>query len=435
MLALTIVFGVVTLFACVSCTSHQFNESNPSVFILNGHHQEEFLVEMPLDCDYVESFSVVDFYFNLKPDTIPKLLAELLKEEQDLKVELLFNLTKIETTTYEEYNDLKILLGIDLFDFKTIFGKLNVSFTEILEDFHVNPIIVSKLIYLFKINLNDLLANKGNDAKIKELILSGHFNDESFDEALLVLGITYEEFYYFIKPYVLYQLSSLTLFEFKTLGKAFWILLENLDKVFDFYSVTFVDVFNYEQLNNVLQKYYIKLNQQKISGTFVEESKVFTSSLINENWKHIKEHANIFGITLDKCFLYNFVDVNYVNSHVVELTSSKANYNFMPHKRVENNLENCSYVAEINGSIAINTFPIVLHENNHLTAIKTPNDVFKIGAPLICDGNLYGIAEMDNVNEIIFATLEPDKRYVSGVVKTHFNILNLLICCFLLIAI
>lgn len=434
MLLSTLFLCFVALFGRVLCASLQFDKNKPSaVLISNGGHHEEFLKEIELDCDYTESFYVVDFYFNLKPDAVPKLLAELLQEEQNLKMELLFNLTKIERTTFEEYNDLKNLLGIDLFDFKMIFEKLNVSFVEIFEDSHINSIVLSKLVNLFKINLKELLASKGNDEKIKELILNGNFEEETFDEALKVLGVTNEDFYYFIKPYVLYQLSNLNLFQFKNLDEDFKILAENLEKVFDFYFVTFIDVTSYEQLNKVLQKYYVKLNHQKISGIFVDETKVFTSSLINENWKNIKEYANIFGITLDKCFLYTMVDVNYINSHVVELTTSKVNFNFVPHKLIEGDLEDCKYVTEINGSAAINSFPIVLHENNHLSATKTPSTVFKIGGPLICDRNLYGIAEMHNVEEIIFATLEPDKIYFSEAVKTQLNLLNVLITCFIFI--
>lgn len=319
-----------------------------TVEISNGtkFETEEFNFELGItNCNGTNKNShIVDLYFVLKTETTPKLLGKLIQNCDNDEVKKL------------KMKDIYALIHID-----------KISTIEVVQ-------IVDAIL--------------PNDILIKPQIMNYLSNSTPAD---------YYAIYSMTQDYQYCDLKN----EYPDIPVPY----EDLWKVFDEISVTFLDILQYDSFKKILGDYYSELNNFNASAVFVDSTSAISNYLVYSQWIKHNEYAKLIGITLNNCERYQFNEIHSHGSQIVRLKTTNPNHNYISYGTSDKTLlKNCVYTTKINNTITEERFHKIENEKNYLFGATFNDTLFKAGSPLICGQTLYGIAESHNFFGIVFST-------------------------------
>lgn len=338
-----------------------------------------FEIDIPT-CNETSSKSfVVDLHFSLNTETAPKLVGKLLQScindvEMDIKMGDIYQLIQLD--------------HIALMDFTQLIKDLNIS-----SSFNLNEFLTK-----YQVSLEYLLTTM---TEIEFMILKHR-----------VFNLTKE----------------LTFCDVLRFDKTFLLVFDEAWKASDAFSLTFLDIIQYDKIMQMLKAYHNKLNDIPISAVFVDSSSAVSNAVVYNKWIANNDYVNLFGITIENCARYEFSDVQWINSHIVTLKSKNVVENYIKYDVTDKEvLENCVYITKVDDLIHKITFETIKNQDVHLIAEHYDKSVFAVGSPLICNDTLYGLSEFYGYLGMVFASFQTDYMGSYGFTVEPQTILTVLL--------
>lgn len=385
----------------------------------------------------IDTSSILLIKFDLKDESVNQVASQIIYNatSTNITVNDLVELTQAETlnlTVINEALDQLDLTSTDLFDFgslETAFTELNISaltvYRKLLDEFIPDPRQnVPRLLDTFEIdqsNFNDVILY-GTDADLFTILKSANFSEENVQQAFnAILGKTPSDLYDFVKPLIFPRIRVYSIERLLEIVKKSELTPKHFEDVLDVFRVSRARYDEVPVFKASLNDYIKAINNLELYGTLVNWNNIATVNLVYNRYQHLKSVANMYVETIatprinykvanieaysDDC-LYGPVIVNFEGNYkgrTIEITEDYPADNHHVH--------GCYYVvttATGGGVLISEKLTHVHYKQFSLIADVSNTTEFKTGSPLICNNQLYGVAEDINKGRIGFRSFNCD---------------------------
>lgn len=379
----------------------------------------------------IDASSIFSIKFDLKDESVNNVAAQIIYNgtQANITVNDVVELTQAESlnlTVMNEVLDKLDLSSPELFNFESLesaFTELNISalavYRKMLDEFIPQPREnVPRLLNTFDIDqtqFNDVILY-GSDSDLFNTLKSANFSEENVQNAFDILGKTPSDLYDFLKPIIFPQVRIYPIERILNIVKKQGITSRHFKDVLDIFELSRARYNAIPSFRDALADYVNQMNNIELYGTLVNVSEIATVNLVYNRYQYLHGVANAYVESIvsprtrylvkdidaytDDC-QYGPVIVNFEGGSTGKSVSIAQDYG-------KDHIHGCRYVVVSNGSIVIEEFDHVHYKQYSLVAHASNTTEFKLGSPLICYDQLYGVAEDTSKGKIGFRSFHCD---------------------------
>lgn len=380
----------------------------------------------------IDLSSIFRIKFDLKEEGVNQVAAQVIYYNgtaANITVNDLVELTQAESLNLTGANQVLDALDLsssDLFNVDSLesaFTELNISalavYRRMLEEFIPSPRDnVPRLLDTFdieKTNFNDVILY-GSDSDFFAILKSANFSEENLQEAFNIIGKTPSDLYDFIKPIIFSRIRVYPIERLLSVVKKNGLTPKHFEDVLDIFKLPRSRYDDIPSIKNALTDFVNQLNTVEVFGTLVKANQLATVNLVYSQYQRFHHVANVYveNIITPRT-IYNVTDidaytddcsfgpviVNFEGNYVGKSIEITQDY-------PEHHLHGCHYVVVEGATIISEKLRHVLYKQYSLVADVSNNTVLKIGSPLVCSDQLYGVAEDTSKGKIGFRSFRCD---------------------------
>lgn len=379
----------------------------------------------------IDSSSIFLIRFDLKEQGLNQIAAQVIYNATAANVTVndLVELTQAETlnlTVANEVLDTLDLSSPELFNFdslESVFNELNISvlsvYRKMLDEFIPDARNnVPRLLDTFEIDqptFNDAILY-GTDADLFNILKAANFSENNVQIAFNITGKTPSDLYDFLKPIIFPRIRVYPIERLLSIVKTNGLTAKHFEDVLDIFELSRARYDSIPSFRDALTNYVSEINNLELYGTLVNINQIATVNFAYNRYQHLQRVADAYvENTIIPRVRYNVTDIDAYSDDclygpvIVKFEGSNGGKTVeITQEYPQHHIHGCHYVVADKDGILISEAVHVHYNQYNLIADVSNSTEFKIGSPLICKNQLYGVAEDINKGRIGFRSFHCD---------------------------
>lgn len=298
---------------------------------------------------------------------------------------------------------------------------LNISISEVLLKFKETfkkqseePIILQ----IFQIDLASFYGmnfNK-NDTELLKILAKGNYSKDTLSEAKKVLKLTDEDIFNFTRSIVVEKLYQNHTMKEMLQCISSWNAKNAIENILNIMHINFETLTTSPKLIEFLDSFQKRLSQDIILGVKIGKREIITHGKVYHTYSTSKEFIEMTTGNVDLTSSYNITEVKQLKwgNAILKTDKDLKFVKIVDHVDRSHPIDNCKYVSGtfFEAIISENVAKVTINDNG-LEIRKTNKTVFRLGSPLMCNGDLYGLANQETEDKIYFTLVSETRSSAS----------------------